>query len=54
MKKTKIVCTIGPASESVEMLEQLIKSGMNVARLNFSHGDHEEHLVRINNIKKTR
>lgn len=54
MKKTKIVCTIGPASESVEMLEQLIKSGMNVTRLNFSHGDHAEHLVRINNIKKAR
>lgn len=54
MKKTKIVCTIGPASESVEQLEKLIKAGMNVTRLNFSHGDHEEHLVRINNIKKAR
>lgn len=54
MKKTKIVCTIGPASESVENLEQLINMGMNVARLNFSHGDHEEHLVRINNIKQVR
>ncbi len=47
MRKTKIVCTIGPASESPEMLEKLIEAGMNVARLNFSHGNHEEHAVRI-------
>ena len=52
MKKTKIVCTIGPASESEEKLEQLIESGMNVARLNFSHGDHDEHLTRIKRIRK--
>ena len=39
MKKTKIVCTIGPASENPEVLEQLIKAGMNVMRLNFSHVD---------------
>ncbi|MED1203214.1 pyruvate kinase [Heyndrickxia acidicola] len=51
MKKTKIVCTIGPASESVEMLEKLMNAGMNVARLNFSHGDFEEHGARINNIR---
>ncbi|MFO8069788.1 MAG: pyruvate kinase [Alkalibacterium sp.] len=51
MKKTKIVCTIGPASESLETLEKLIEAGMNVARLNFSHGDHEEHLNRIKNIR---
>ena len=43
MKKTKIVCTIGPASESVDMLVNLINAGMNVCRLNFSHGDYEEH-----------
>ncbi|MEJ9150792.1 pyruvate kinase [Bacillus smithii] len=52
MRKTKIVCTIGPASESVEMLAKLMEAGMNVARLNFSHGDHEEHAVRIRNIRE--
>ncbi|MEK4486721.1 pyruvate kinase [Psychrobacillus sp. FSL H8-0484] len=51
MRKTKIVCTIGPASESEEMLEKLIEAGMNVARLNFSHGSHEEHAARIKTIK---
>lgn len=52
MKKTKIVCTIGPASETVEQLTQMIDAGMNVARLNFSHGDFEEHGARINNIRE--
>ena len=52
MRKTKIVCTIGPASESEEMLEKLIKAGMNVARLNFSHGDHAEHKARIDTIRE--
>ncbi|CAM2966504.1 pyruvate kinase [Salinicoccus roseus] len=52
MRNTKIVCTIGPASESPEMLEQLMNAGMNIARLNFSHGDHEEHRARIANIRK--
>ncbi|WP_217587085.1 pyruvate kinase [Lentibacillus saliphilus] len=51
MRKTKIVCTIGPASESVETLENMIESGMNVARLNFSHGDFAEHENRIHNIR---
>lgn len=52
MRRTKIVCTIGPASESVETLVQLIEAGMNVARLNFSHGDYEEHAARIRNIRE--
>lgn len=52
MRKTKIVCTIGPASESIEKLVDLIQSGMNVARLNFSHGSHEEHAARIVSIRE--
>ena len=52
MKKTKIVCTIGPASESVDMLVNLINAGMNVCRLNFSHGDYVEHGARIINIRE--
>lgn len=54
MKKTKIVCTIGPASEKEEVLRELFLKGLNVARLNFSHGTHEEHKMRINTIKKLR
>lgn len=52
MKKTKIVCTIGPASETVDILVNLINAGMNVCRLNFSHGDFEEHGNRIKNIRE--
>ncbi|MDI9484036.1 MAG: pyruvate kinase [Bacillota bacterium] len=52
MRKTKIVCTIGPASESPETLRALIRAGMNVARLNFSHGALEEHLQRINSLRE--
>ncbi len=54
MKRTKIVCTIGPSSESPEMLEQMMLEGMDVCRLNFSHGTHEEHQERIDNIKEIR
>lgn len=52
--RTKIVCTIGPSSESEEVLEQLIKEGMSVARLNFSHGSIPEHKIKIDRIKKVR
>lgn len=50
-KKTKIVCTIGPASEKPEILEKMIHAGMNVARLNFSHGDYPDHAKLIKNIR---
>ena len=52
MLKTKIVCTIGPASGSAEVIRRLIENGMSVARLNFSHGTHEEHLEKIRMIRK--
>lgn len=52
MPKTKIVCTIGPSSESREVLEQIIQQGMNVARLNFSHGSHAEHKEKIQIIRQ--
>ena len=51
-KKKSIVCTIGPACDSEEMLRAMMLAGMNVARLNFSHGTHAEHQVRIDRIKK--
>lgn len=54
MKKTKIVCTIGPASEKKEIFTELVKNGLNVARMNFSHGDHAEHLVRFELVKEVR
>ena len=52
MRKAKIVCTIGPASESPDILDRLIQSGMNAARLNFSHGSHESHARAIQAIRK--
>ncbi len=52
MRQTKVVCTIGPASESPGIVGELIKTGMNVARLNFSHGSHEEHEKRIHIIRQ--
>lgn len=54
MRKTKIICTIGPASESKDTLSAMCRAGMNVARLNFSHGSHEDHLRKINLIKEVR
>lgn len=52
MRRTKIVCTLGPACETVETMREMIKAGMNVARLNFSHGSHEEHLKRVRNVRQ--
>lgn len=54
MRKTKIVCTIGPASETEQIITGLCKAGMNVARLNFSHNTHEDHQRRIDLVKKVR
>ncbi len=54
MRKTKIVCTIGPASDKEEILIAMAEAGMNVARANFSHGDHEQHQKRFDMIKKVR
>ncbi len=52
MKKTKMICTIGPASEKEEILSKIIEAGMNASRHNFSHGDHEEHGGRIRKVKE--
>ncbi len=52
IKRTKIVCTIGPACESVDILEKMVHAGMNVARLNFSHGTHENHAMLIEHIRE--
>lgn len=54
MRKTKIICTIGPASENEEILTRMCRSGMNVARLNFSHGTHEEHQKKFDLVKQVR
>ena len=54
MRKTKIICTIGPASENEQTLTAMCKAGMNVARLNFSHGTHEEHKKKIDLVKSVR
>ncbi len=54
MRKTKIICTLGPAVDSEDMIRTLIRSGMDAARFNFSHGSHPEHLARLNRLKAVR
>ena len=54
MKKTKIICTLGPAVDDVKVLEDLILAGMDVARINFSHGNYQDQEERIENVKKAR
>ena len=54
MNRTKIICTLGPASETPEIIEKLFKAGMNVGRINFSHGTHEEHRKKIENFRRVR
>ena len=51
MRKTKIICTLGPSTDKEGVLRDLIANGMNVARFNFSHGSHEEHLGRLEKLK---
>lgn len=54
MRKTKIICTLGPATDDKEVLRQLCLEGVNVARMNFSHGDHDSHLMRLNLLQELR
>ena len=51
-KQTKIICTLGPASDNYDTILRMAQEGMNIVRLNFSHGTHEEHLARINTVRK--
>ena len=52
MRKTKIICTMGPATDNIEVLRAMARAGMNVARFNFSHGSHEEHKQRIDRVNE--
>ena len=54
MRKTKIICTLGPSTDQEGVLRELVANGMNVARFNFSHGSHEEHLGRFEKLKTIR
>ena len=54
MRKTKIICTLGPSTDSTEILEAMVQSGMDVARFNFSHGTHAEHKARLDRLKEVR
>ena len=53
MRRTKIVCTLGPSTDKEEVLRNLMKNGMNVARMNFSHGTHEEQKARLDMIRNS-
>ena len=54
MRRTKIICTLGPSSNTEEMISKLVDCGMNVARLKFSHGTHETHQLSIDRVKAVR
>lgn len=54
MRKTKIICTMGPAVDNEEMLRALMLTGMDAARFNFSHGTHESHLATLNKVRRIR
>ena len=54
MRRTKIVCTLGPATDDYTVLKNMIRAGMNVARLNFSHSTHDEHRARMDMVKRAR
>ena len=54
MRKTKIICTLGPAVDDDNILKEMILNGLDCARLNFSHGTHEEQVIRINRVKRIR
>ena len=54
MKKTKIICTMGPNTNDRELMKQLVENGMDIARFNFSHGDHEEQKGRMDMLKSIR
>ena len=54
MRKTKIICTLGPATDDISVMKKLIECGMDVARFNFSHGTQDEQLERLNKLKKLR
>ena len=54
MRSTKIVCTLGPACATQEKMEEMLRAGMNVARMNFSHGDHAMHIENLTNFRRAR
>ena len=54
MKRTKIICTMGPNTNDKNVIRELVKNGMDIARFNFSHGDHEEQLGRVKNVREIR